>query len=284
MAKRRCDVVPLQEGARVSLTDELSRVSAAYHWHRALGNICVEGAFCQFVKDPDHPDVWSANHVAGVRAETEKDIAAVFHDMERHFTHCAHRLVSTDPLTPPNFIAHLAMRDYRELTPTLQMVLSGDLTPIDLPAVTVTHVETKSHWRQIESLVRADHREGARTHRTTLSEQVSRGIVAGMRKKSGPCAFFLAVAGGEPCAYGAAVRCPNGLGMVEDIFTLPAYRGRGIASAMIGHCVRTLRAAGQGDTFLGAHIAERPKHLYQKLGFAPLMLTREFILDRSSSE
>ncbi|MFN7130429.1 MAG: GNAT family N-acetyltransferase, partial [Brevundimonas sp.] len=62
-------------------------------------------------------------------------------------------------------------------------------------------------------------------------------------------------------------------------YTLPGYRGRGVASAIIKHCVDVLRRAGNEVVFMGAHITERPKYLYNRLGFNPLMLTREFVLE-----
>lgn len=255
----------------------LEAVADAYAWHRALGNECVQGPDCRLVIDRDHPSVWSSNHVSQVRAVTETEIEAVFDAMETAFSHCGHRYVSSDHLTPPQFLAHLAMRDYRELTPTLQMVLCGNLAPIRPPPLNVREVRSAQDWEQLAGLVRADHDEGARTHHAVLSDEVSRGIVEGFRRKTGPCRLYIASISSVPCAYGMEVSCPGGIGMVEDLYTRPDYRGRGIASALIRHCVENLRREGHATVFIGAHISERPKHLYHRLGFRPLMLTREFV-------
>ncbi|MGE6697722.1 GNAT family N-acetyltransferase [Hyphomonas sp. NPDC076900] len=259
-------------------SSHLAAVAEAYAWHRGLGNECIRGDHCQLVIDRAHPAVWSSNHASRIRAETEPEIDAVFETMDRAFAHCSHRFVSSDCFTPPQFLAHLAMRDYRELTPTLQMILPGDLASVTAPHLDLREVISDQDWRVVARLVRTDHEEGARTNRTALTDEVSRGIVEGFRKKAGPCTLYLARLDGEDCAYGMAVRCPNGLGMVEDLYTLPGYRGRGIASAIIRHCVDVLRQEDHQVIFLGAHITERPKHLYHKLGFKPLMLTREFVL------
>lgn len=62
--------------------------------------------------------------------------------------------------------------------------------------------------------------------------------------------------------------------MIEDLFTLPAYRQRGLATAMIGHFSALLVEQGSDCVFLGALAGEQAKHLYAKLGFRPIMLTR----------
>ena len=228
----------------MTIPDPLAAVAEAYAWHRALGNESIETGLCRLVIDRDHPSVWSSNHASAVRAETDTDIEAVFKAMDEAFAHCAHRFVSSDCFTSPRFLAHLALRDYRELTPTLQMILTGDLAPVEAPPLVLREVNSEADWDSVTRLVRTDHEEGARTHNVSLSEEVSRGIVAGFRKKSGPSTLYLASLDGTDCAYGTAVQCPNGLGLVEDLFTLPDYRGRGVASAMIRHCVETLRRAG----------------------------------------
>jgi GNAT superfamily N-acetyltransferase len=264
----------------MSISDAMKRVAASYAWHRALGNQVVPGQHCHVIRDPTHPDVWSSNHASGVTAESDPQIDAVFEELDAHLGHCAHRLVSTDCFTPEKFVAELAMRDYRELAPTLQMFLPGELAPTATAAVQLRPVTTEADWETLFALVRADHEEGARTNRVALPEAVSRGIVEGFRKKAGPSTMYLAEQGGEPCAYGAAIVCPNGLGMIEDLYTVPASRGRGIASTLIQTGVFMLRQCGCDAIFLGAHISERPKYLYRKLGFLPLLLTREFVLEQ----
>lgn len=96
----------------------------------------------------------------------------------------------------------------------------------------------------------------------------------GNRAKSGPYRFHLARMGGEPVGYGALVAAPSGAGMIEDLFTLPAYRKRGIASAMIAQFSTALEEQGCTSIFLGALVNEQARHLYAKLGFRPEMLTR----------
>ena len=98
--------------------------------------------------------------------------------------------------------------------------------------------------------------------------------MAGYRTKQGAYRFYLAWMEGEAVAYGAIAVAPSGAGMVEDLFTLPTYRRRGIASGMIAAFADELRARGCTCIFLGAMVGERARLLYAKLGFQPLMLTR----------
>ena len=62
--------------------------------------------------------------------------------------------------------------------------------------------------------------------------------------------------------------------MIEDLFTLPAYRRRGIASGMIATFADELRSSGCSCIFLGAMVGEPARLLYAKLGFRPSILTR----------
>ena len=111
-----------------------------------------------------------------------------------------------------------------------------------------------------------------------VPEKVTCGMISNLRRKAGPMTFYLAGLSGRPVAYGAKVECPNGLGMIEDIFTLPAARYRGIASTLIAHLLGQLRTkAPASPVFLGAHALEGAKHLYRRLGFQPVMVTREFL-------
>ncbi|WP_371418408.1 GNAT family N-acetyltransferase [Methylocapsa sp. S129] len=138
-------------------------------------------------------------------------------------------------------------------------------------------VNTDADWANLNRLVEINFEEGLRAGRTRLPEDVVRGIVDGYRRKSRIAQFFIAETSREPCAYGSAIVCPNDLGMLEDFFTLPQCRGRGIASAIVGHCVGHCRSKGSSSVFIGARATERAKHLYARLGFKPLMISREWV-------
>ena len=103
------------------------------------------------------------------------------------------------------------------------------------------------------------------------------GLVDGYRKKAPAFQFFLARVDGVDCAYGAGVLVPNGMGIVEDLFTLPAFRKRGIATSLIARAIAHVRGQGAGRILIGAHATAEAKRLYAALGFAPVCITREYI-------
>src|ERR1044071_7533880 len=105
----------------------LEQVVATYAWFHAYGNRVQKDPLATFVTNPEHPDVWDANHLSSVRAGTCAEIEQVLAQSERVFEHCQHRMVTVDPLTPEPFIARLALDDFTELSPTIHMVLEDDL-------------------------------------------------------------------------------------------------------------------------------------------------------------
>ena len=115
--------------------DIVAKVCTAYAWQRALGHDTVQDPLCCLVWDHAYPDVWDANHVSVVRARTAADIDQVLQRADETFGHCRHRLFVVDPLTPAAFVARLALDDYRELTPTIQLVLEGALRAIPVTLI-----------------------------------------------------------------------------------------------------------------------------------------------------
>jgi GNAT superfamily N-acetyltransferase len=78
--------------------------------------------------------------------------------------------------------------------------------------------------------------------------------------------FFLGVAEGEPVAVCESYVLGD-VGQVEDVNTLEAYRGRGLASAVVLAASAGARARGADLVFLTAAEDDWPKELYSRLGF-----------------
>ena len=92
-----------------------------------------------------------------------------------------------------------------------------------------------------------------------------------------PVRYFGAPAEGPVLSY-AKLYCRRGVGQVEDVATVPAARGRGLARAAVLAAVEASRAAGDDLTFLVADDDGWPKELYAKLGFDRVGLIHKFIL------
>ena len=258
------------------MQDTARIIAEAYRWQRRLGNIQFETPHCHIVANPAHPDVWDSTPADGVTAQTRDQIDAVFAAMDRHLAHTDWRVVHTDGFTPDAFLARLALEGYGERPLTIQLVLDGDLTDRG-PPIRLHPVESQADWDALLQLAIADHTEGRRTGDLQLSHAVSAGLVAGYRAKNHACQYHLVMQDGAPTAYGACAAAPNGAGMIEDLFTLPAFRRQGIATAMIAAFVDRLRRKGCHTLFLGALADEAPKALYSRLGFRAVGLARTWV-------
>jgi GNAT superfamily N-acetyltransferase len=87
---------------------------------------------------------------------------------------------------------------------------------------------------------------------------------------------FSAAAGGRwfvaPAEDPASACClfsGEGIGQVEEVVTLPAARGRGLAQTAILAAVAASQEAGHRVTFLSADADDWPRLMYEKLGFEP---------------
>jgi ribosomal protein S18 acetylase RimI-like enzyme len=81
-----------------------------------------------------------------------------------------------------------------------------------------------------------------------------------------PTRFFAAGIDGELVSH-AELYSEDGVGQIENVVTLPEFRGRGLASAVVARAVRESQAAGNDLTFLVADADDWPQRLYERLGF-----------------
>lgn len=249
-------------------TETAERVAAARRWFRVQGQASVERDGVTVVATPAYPNTWDANFVAagpGVGA------AAVVAALE-HFS--GWRVVQADALTPPGIEAALALAGFRAETLLIEMLAEDVALPFPVPPVELVAVG-EAEWPRLAALVEADHREGKRTG--TYDAAVAAGLLDGMRRRLGPCDYWLLTEGGVDLGYGMTAVCPNGLGLIENLFTLPAHRGRGLMSGFIVEAARRLKAAGCDAVFLDAHANDTPKLLYARLGFRPVAVARTWV-------
>lgn len=252
------------------------RACEAYYFHATLSMNVTVGDHYRAVRDDDNLNVWDLNRVFEVTAASDDEIDCMLEALAKAYQLQGYNYFSVSPFTPPIFTSRLALDDYKELTPIVQMLLAGTIDVNPPSGFRMAPVTSDSDWDSLHQLVRADHQEGGRTQGSNLDAAVTRGIVKGYRRKHGACQFFLTLIDDTICGYGSATTCPNGIGMIEDLFTLPSLRRRGVASALIAGCVEYLRQAGATEFLIGSLTSEPPKHLYHQLGFKPVCLTRSF--------
>jgi GNAT superfamily N-acetyltransferase len=231
----------------------------------------------RWVRNPACADVYDANHGTAVRAATPTAVDAVLRRADERFPAGGHRTYKLDPRTPTGFEARLLLDGYEAET-ELQLLLTGELRADPRP-VTIRPVETPADWATVARLTRRDHEEeGAKAGRPPHPPAVTTALVATKRAKAPELRFFLATDDGEDCAFFSSWPGPagSGVGKVEDLYTAPEHRHRGVATALIAHAVADTRARGADAVLIGAEPADTPKAMYATLGFAPVCALRSY--------
>lgn len=258
--------------------DLLGRVCATYEGYLALGNQWSESSGACFVTSPDAPRIYDANHACRLRAGTPDAVEAVLAEAERRFAGLGYRRFHTDPLTPAAFEARLALEGF-ESESELELLLQGALRAT-APAVRIRRAESDTDWEAIYRLNRLDHTEEEAADerlRGVYPEEVTRQIVGRRRAKGPALSTWLVEEDGVDCAFLSSWPGANGVGKVEDLFTHPDFRRRGIATALLVHGVADCRRRGALEVLIGARPQDTPKALYAALGFRPFCLVRGWL-------
>jgi GNAT superfamily N-acetyltransferase len=255
--------------------DLLERVCATLEGYLALGNETLELPAVRFVRNPEAPEIYDANHGSRVRASAPEEIDAVLARADDVFAGLPYRRFTCDPLTPPTFEARLVQEGYRS-TSELVLFLEGELRAA--PKALDIRLARDADWDSIARLTRLDHEEEARKFRRPVySETVTRQMVATKRAKCPPLRFWIARVDGTDCGFFSSWPGENGVGKVEDLFAQPDFRRRGVATALIVRAVEDARERGAGLVVMGALPDDTPRLLYATLGFRPFCLTRSYL-------
>jgi GNAT superfamily N-acetyltransferase len=252
------------------------RACETYEAYFALGNECVAEPQLRFVRNLEARRVYDANHVAQVSASTPEEIERVLARSAEVFEDFGHLCFHVGPETPPAFEARLCLDGYEEEA-TLQLLLEGELQA-EARAVEIRRASSDADWEVIRRLTRLDHDEQASLQgRAPYSEELAEAMTRVRRAKQPALRFWLAHQDGADCGFFSSLPGENGVGMVEDLFTHPGFRRRGIATALVAHAVEDARQRGAGPILIGARPDDTPKHLYVRLGFRPLCVTRSYL-------
>jgi GNAT superfamily N-acetyltransferase len=208
--------------------------------------------------------------------------------MDETYAGMAHRQVVSDLDTPDALEARLALLGWT-LDTVIQHVLVG---PLALDRVRTTAPEdlelraaaTDRDWESIRALTRSDHlEEAADEGRPPWPEALTQDMVDHRREKAPQVQAWVARIDGTDVGMfsslpGPAESAAPGeadpdlappVGLVEDLFVEPAWRGRGISVALIDRCVADARHRGAGPVVIGSEPTDWPKGLYARLGFTP---------------
>ena len=235
----------------------------------ALGNERFEADGATFIRNRRFPEWRDANHAKYVTASTPREIDRLLERVEEEFEGFPHRRFDLEPDTPPDFQARLVLDGYSRME-DLIMLLEGELRGTAKP-VDIRPVRADSDWDALAGLVELEWQE-YRERTGDRSADASAWLRLGNRIKSPPVRFWMAYVDGHPGAYFSSWGGVDGIGQVDDLFTHPEYRHRGLATALIHHCVADSRAQGARSVVITADPADTPKFMYAAMGFEPVAL------------
>jgi GNAT superfamily N-acetyltransferase len=255
----------------MSETDLIARVCDTYEAYLALGNESFESAGATFVRNRTSPNRYDANHVAHVRAQSPREVDALLECIEVEFNGYTHRALYIDPLTPAPFVARLVLEGGFRVNEGLLLLLEGELQASPKPA-DIRLVQDESQWQALFEMEAMWASTYPPETRSPLAQNFHN-----IRTKTPPVRWWLAYVDGVPRAFFNSWEGTNGVGQVEDLFTHPDFRHRGLATALLAHCVADARAHGAGPVIIGSDPGDTPKLMYASMGWRPIVVTRHFV-------
>ena len=235
----------------------------------ALGNEIFELLGATFLRSAASPDIYDANHVADAMPTTPAPIEEFLAAIDREYKVSKHRRFDVDYRTPPEFVARLVLEGY-EREDALVSLLEGELLGPAPKEFDIRPLETEADWEAYWELMLQDWREHIARQKRKVSDKIGRQMFDTKRLKQPPVQYFMAYVEDKPVAYFNSWAGIDGVGQVEDLFTLQKFRKRGIARALIHHCVADARAKGAGPVIIAADPKDTPKRIYAGMGFRPV--------------
>ena len=256
------------------MSDLTRRAVATDYGFMALGSERFDAEGATFIRNASVPLIRDANQVISVGASSANEIDRLLARADREYTGSPHRQFRIDFTASPEFEARLVLEGY-ERKDTLVMLLEGDLIGAAKPH-DIRPVESEADWQAYSSLHEIDWREYAEKIPGGADMAVAEQMMRCRRAKSPPVRYWLAWADGQPRAYLASWEGTDAVGQVEDLFTHPEFRHRGLATALIHHGVAEARKEGAGPVVIVADVADTPKQMYAAMGFRPVAVSRTY--------
>jgi GNAT superfamily N-acetyltransferase len=241
-----------------------------------LGNNNSAARRSVLVLNRDIPDIYDANHVDSIRVSLADEIDDLFATVEHQYDHARHRRYDTDFRTPPEFVARLLMQGGYDREDALVMVLEGSLNG-SVASQDIRPIQSGSDWESYWELMWVDWMEGQQKQGRVAREDVARQMWHARRLKQPPVRYWLAYVDERPVAYFSSWAGVGGVGQVEDLFTHPDFRLRGIAASLIFHCVGASRDEGAGPIVIAADPTDTPKNIYHRLGFRAVAVASQYL-------
>jgi len=162
----------------------------------------------------------------------------------------------------------LAARGWRD-EPLLLLVRDGALEPPESASLAeeVPYGQVRplrDEWLRSEPWAESEHdiRDAHEADRRLFTTMPTRAFAT--FEQGRPVAYALLIDGGRD-------------GMLEDVYTTPDARGRGLATGVIAAVLHAARAERHELVFVPTDADGRARALYERLGFEPLAVTRRLM-------
>jgi GNAT superfamily N-acetyltransferase len=251
--------------------DLIARVCETYEAYLALGSESFEADGALFVRNRDIPNRYDANHAGLVRAEAPEQIEALLRRVEAEFAGYTHRAFELGPQTPPQFVARLLQDGGYTWRDSLHLVLDGELKATPQPA-DIRPVQDEAQWQALDELEHMSWGSDPPDRRAPFEQSRVYNHL-----KTPPVRWWLAYVDGTPRAFLNSWEGNNGVGQIEDVFTHPKFRHRGLATSLLAHGVADARAHGAGPVIIGCDPYDTPRLMYAALGWRPLHVVRHVV-------
>ena len=214
------------------------------------------------LRSPRHPDFWEYNCI---RLDRPMEASEMMAAVERALPGCAHRLAEWTIPMPDGVVSELRERGWMA-TPLIFMLHDGCPVPEDRGELVEVDYDAVRELRDIW------HREDFGEHTDTRSFHAQAREVAelaGVR-------VIAAVHEGGPIGF-AQVETHDGGSEVTQVFVRPERRGTGLGAALTAHAIRVATEAAP-EVWICAERDDRPRRLYERLGFRAVVETGSAIL------
>lgn len=243
---------------------QIDFVRALHFEHRLLRRACprvVTHALGEAFFNERLRSVWAMNFFR--LTEPPRHVEAVLAALDELYAGFAHRRVAIeDEAAGAAFAAELRDRGWlvehnvymalrRDRDRAAAPGLAREVDEATLRPVAAAAIREEPHGRD-ERVV-----EQLLDHRAALADAAERSR------------FFVGASGGVDAAV-TTLYCDGGIAQVEDVGTLTAFRGRGLARATVSAAVDAALEMGHRLVFLVADLDDWPRQLYAKLGFEPI--------------
>ncbi|MEX0776016.1 MAG: GNAT family N-acetyltransferase [Phycisphaeraceae bacterium] len=226
--------------------------------------------------NPARPGVHMANFAAEVRVPEGQTPQQVVDEVEEHFQHqgvLCHALVANDSAWSPALVQTLEARGYVR-SGACDVCLLGRYVPPTIPLPPIQIIPARSLYPQLREF----HRRAAREQEDadeTLAEQLTQTRIDHLDE---PRLEVFCGRIDQAIAGLVAIVTLGNIGVIDDVYTAPAFRGRGVATRLLDYAIDHCARAMFQSVILEVRQSDAPaRRLYESLGFCAVASHHKYV-------